>query len=63
MARLDAKALEDIDIIAAFCAESERNHEIIEIVTRFMYVAKIPGAAAVFRKRLDEEKRRKEPNK
>jgi hypothetical protein len=63
MASLDAKALEDIDIIAAFCAESERNHEIIQIVTRFMVIAKIPGAAAVFKKRLAEEKRRKEPHK
>lgn len=56
MAKLDAKALEDIDILAAFCAESERNHKIVQIMTRFMYIAKIPGAAAVFKKRLQELK-------
>ena len=62
MAKLDTKALEDIDILAAFCAESERNHELMQIMTRFMYIAKIPGASAVFKKRLAEEKRRKAPN-
>lgn len=56
MAKLTKTALEDIDKLAAFCAESERNHEIMQMVIRFMVIAKIPGAAAVFHKRLQELK-------
>ena len=59
MAELNQKALKEIDILAEFCAKSEQNLELIQMVTRFMYVAQIPGAAAVLRKRVDEEKKHK----
>ena len=58
MDKLDAKALEDIDVLVAFCAKSERNMELMQMFTRAAYLAEIPGVAAVFRKRLDEEKRK-----
>lgn len=56
---LTKQDLEHIDEVAAFCAESESNHRLFQIIVRFLNFAKTPGAAAVFTKRIDELKRAK----
>ncbi len=51
---LTTQDLEMIDELAAFAVESDRNAELLEIMTKLMVIGNVPGAAAVFSKRRKE---------
>ena len=54
---LTAKHLEMIDELAAFFVESDRNAELLHIMSKLLAVGNIPGAGAVMGKRAKELQR------
>lgn len=51
---LTAEDLKQIDQLAAFFVESDRNAELLEMMVKLMSLANTPGASAVFAKRRKE---------